>query len=88
MKWFKPLSTGTLSYTAASTPYHKFSSSEVALIDETEIDEKTLMFVRIDIPHQVFNLSNTTRYCISLRGFPIMDWKNISSYFSKFIKSE
>lgn len=69
----------------AQSNYITFRQDQVRQIDELAIPVNTLMIIRTDIPHQVINESNQMRYCLSLRGFPKLDWVNIVDYFSNHL---
>jgi hypothetical protein len=87
MRWFKKLnidSSGSSQKTTDNTEYSRFESDEVELIEEVTVPVKTLMLVRINIPHQVINGSNR-RYCISVRCNPFLGWEYVPEYFQKHI---
>lgn len=88
MKWFKSTAPGQKNYTTSNLLFHSFSINEVELIEEIEVPVKTLMLVRIDVPHLVENYSVDKRYCLSIRGLPYLEWEDISKYLSSYILAE
>jgi hypothetical protein len=87
MRWFDIVDNaiGESEITTANTGFIKYDSNQVCLIEEIEVPQNKLILVRIDIPHQVINYSNHTRYCLSLRAQPILSWDNIVTYFKSHI---
>ena len=85
MKWFKETFPGKEKFTTAKTRYSVYDKNQVEQIEETVIPGNSLILVRINIPHSVENFKNNTRYCLSIRGTPVLDWNGIVNCFKNFL---
>jgi hypothetical protein len=90
MRWFKLKDnvSPTLSRTTAGTGYMAYNINQVNFVEEIEVPNNKLILVRIDIPHQVSNYSNSKRYCLSVRGSPMMKWEDSVRHFSPHFQKE
>jgi hypothetical protein len=90
MRWFelKDNESPVSSRTTAGTSYMTYNNHQVNLVEEIEVPNNTLILVRIDIPHQVSNYSNNRRYCLSVRGSPVMKWEDAVRHFSPHFQKE
>lgn len=87
MSWFNVLNnnSGLMHKTTASTPYLTFNRSQVDEIERIDNISNKLLLVRIDVPHSVCNKSTSKRYCLSVRGNPMISWQKIVNYFDDFL---
>jgi hypothetical protein len=88
MKWFKEIYLGKEKYTTAKTRYTVYDYDQVELIEEVDIPGNSLILIRINVPHSVENFSNNERYCLSIRGIPVLNWEDIVSYFKNYLLLE
>jgi hypothetical protein len=90
MRWFDIISDEPHkpAITTAGTAYMAYNDTQVKLIEEISVPKNTVILVRIDVPHQVINCSNSKRYCLSLRGSPVLKWENAVKHFSPYFLEE
>jgi hypothetical protein len=90
MRWFELTSNEPYqpSITTSGTNYMIYNDTQVKLIEEIEVPCNTLMLVRIDVPHQVINYSTSKRYCLSVRGSPILKWEDAVEHFRPYFLEE
>jgi len=90
MRWFDIISNEPHNpgVTTAGTNYMKYNDTQVKLIEEINVPKNTLILVRTDVPHQVINCSNSKRYCLSLRGSPVLKWENAVEHFRPYFLEE
>jgi len=83
MRWFEITSNEPYkpSLTTSGTDYMMYRDDQVNLVEEIKVPHNTLMLVRTDIPHQVTNYSTSKRYCLSVRGSPILKWEDAVTHF-------
>lgn len=74
--------------TTAGTDYMIYNDNQVKLTEEIIVPKNTLILVRTDVPHQVVNCSNSKRYCLSLRGNPILKWEDAVEHFRPYFLEE
>ena len=65
MKWYSSDTVGETSVNKEGLRRTRWSASDCVSIEELTISVPTL--VRTDIPHNVVNVSNEKRFCVSLR---------------------
>lgn len=85
MRWFYPArpDVATPRVNNVGGPYMIFESEKgLKVYEEIDFPINKLVLVRIDVPHQVTNCSYNTRYCLSMRGQPVLNWKDAVDYFS------
>lgn len=84
MIWYDALEEGTVEVLKNKYREHIFwTDSQVKEIERYSIQSPTL--VRIDVPHQVINNSNTHRWCISIRFRPVKSWDTIVEMLQDYI---
>jgi hypothetical protein len=90
MRWFEVMTDepNKPAVTTAGDDYMIYNDTQVKLIEEIEVPHNTLMLVRTDIPHQVSNYSDTKRYCLSVRGSPVMKWEDAVEHFRPYFLEE
>jgi len=90
MRWFELISDEphTPALTTAGTDYMIYNENQVRLIEEITVPKNTLMLVRTDTPHQVSNYSTVKRYCLSVRGAPILKWEDAVEHFRPYFLEE
>jgi hypothetical protein len=84
MFWYKPLKNGEESKTKASTAYETWKRSDCEELYNYMFTSPTPVLVKNNIPHNVINMSNTPRWCISLRFKNPMNWDNAITFFEPF----
>ena len=90
MRWFEITSNEPYkpSLTTSGTDYMMYRDDQVNLVEEIKVPHNTLMLVRTDIPHQVTNYSTSKRYCLSVRGSPILKWEDAVEHFRPYFLEE
>ena len=79
-----PLKDGTVSKTKAGTAYETWEQTDCEELYNYTITTGNPILVRNDIPHNIINLSNDTRWCISLRFKNPMNWHDAIDFFEPF----
>jgi hypothetical protein len=84
MIWYKPLKEGNVSKTKAGTSYETWERNDCEELYNYTITTSNPLLVKNNIPHNVINLSNNIRWCISLRFKNPMNWDNAITFFEPF----
>jgi hypothetical protein len=84
MIWYNPLKSGTESKTKAGTAYETWERSDCDELYNYTITSSNPVLVKNNIPHNVVNLSTTTRWCVSLRFKNPMSWEDAVKFFEPF----
>jgi hypothetical protein len=83
MIWYEPISSGKVSKTHAGTAYQTWTPQDCKEISRVKIGELPVL-VKNDIPHSVINLSNSVRWCVSIRTKNPMSWVNAKEFFKPY----
>lgn len=84
MSWHTETDSSVTEQTSASTNYIVFDETKSLEIEKFNLYQK-LVLVRINVPHRVQNISSDIRYCLSIRGFPKLNWNDIINYLQPYL---